>query len=169
MSRVATPRPCRLPTFHRRPSPRVGPITPAERRECMSRLLPLCTRAFPDFRACRRPHLHFRGLLRIHSRYDPRVCWRTQGALVSPGLRLSPPGELPSRADDYSGGSLIRWSSAPSWRTENKAKNPPWRYRGGGEVSAGTTVSEIEIPAQSVPSASGGVSGNPVTPRARRA
>ena len=37
--------------------------------------------AFPVIQAGRRPHLHFRGLLRLHSRYGPPDCSTAQGGL----------------------------------------------------------------------------------------
>src|SRR5471030_337576 len=49
--------------------------------------------AFPVMQAGRRPHLHFRGLLELHSRYGP------------PDRSTAP------------GGLSLRWCSAPSGRT----------------------------------------------------
>jgi hypothetical protein len=37
--------------------------------------------AFPVSQAGRRPHLHFRGLLRLHSRYGPSDCSTAQSGL----------------------------------------------------------------------------------------
>ena len=96
---------------------------PMDRDGCICRLLPRRASAFPVTQAGRHPQLHFRGLLGIHSRYGPRSCWPTQGGRCPRGFgRRSCPcpplGWLPSRADSYSGGSFIRWSSALSWRTE---------------------------------------------------
>lgn len=39
------------------------------------------TRSFPKFRPGRHPHHHFRGLLRLHSRYGPSDCSTAQGVL----------------------------------------------------------------------------------------
>jgi hypothetical protein len=44
-------------------------------------LLPRSTRAFPVIQAGRRPRLHFRGLLRLHSRYGLPDCSTAQGGL----------------------------------------------------------------------------------------
>jgi len=48
---------------------------------CVCRLLPRSTRAFPVTQAGRRPWLHFRGLLRLHSRYGLPNCSTAQGGL----------------------------------------------------------------------------------------
>jgi hypothetical protein len=65
------------------PSPRAAPTTPVDRDGCPRRLLPHRTAAFPVIQAGRRPQLHFRGLLRIHSRCGPRL--RSKGhALLCP-------------------------------------------------------------------------------------
>ena len=62
------------PTLPREPCARAVPITPVDSAACVCRLLPQRMPAFPVIQAGRRPHLHFRGLLRIHSRYGPRAC-----------------------------------------------------------------------------------------------
>ncbi len=51
--------------------PACRPTTPANRGGCSCRLLPRSRAAFPESQAGRHPRLHFRGLLRLHSRYGP--------------------------------------------------------------------------------------------------
>ena len=41
---------------------------------CACRLLPTLVGAFPKWQEGRHPHCHFRGLLRLHSRYGPPDC-----------------------------------------------------------------------------------------------
>jgi hypothetical protein len=57
------------------------PNTPMDRNGCVCRLLPHSTRAFPVSQAGRRPSLHFRGLLRLHTRYGLSDCSTAQGGL----------------------------------------------------------------------------------------
>ena len=52
--------------------------------------------AFPDVMAGRRPRLHFRGLLRLHSRYGLQGCSATQGGLCHKASARS--GPLPVQA-----------------------------------------------------------------------
>jgi hypothetical protein len=52
-----------------------------DRNGCVCRLLPHPTRAFPESQAGRRPSLHFRGLLRLHSRYGLLDCSTAHGGL----------------------------------------------------------------------------------------
>src|ERR1700759_1803866 len=52
------------------PFQRAVPITPADRKGARVDRFPVRT-AFPVSLAGRHPHLHFRGLLRLHSRYGP--------------------------------------------------------------------------------------------------
>ena len=48
---------------------------------CSCRLLPAPVGAFPVWQVGRHPHCHFRGLLRLHSRYGPPDRSATQGDL----------------------------------------------------------------------------------------
>ena len=77
--------------------------------------------AFPDRRAGRHPHHHFRGLLRLHSRYGPLGRSTAQGGLcheVSRRPVTRPPRSLATRSTDNSlGGIFLHWCSAPSGRT----------------------------------------------------
>ena len=70
-----------LPQLPSSPFQHAVPTTPMDRSGCICRLLPCSTRAFPVSQAGRRPSLHFRGLLRLHSRYGLLDCSTAQGGL----------------------------------------------------------------------------------------
>jgi hypothetical protein len=70
-----------LPQLPGSPFEHAVPITPMDRNGCVCRLLPHPTRAFPESQAGRHPSLHFRGLLRLHSRYGLLDCSTAQGGL----------------------------------------------------------------------------------------
>jgi|tagenome__1003787_1003787.scaffolds.fasta_scaffold20976022_7 hypothetical protein len=76
-----------LPQLPDSPFEHAVPITPMDRNGCVCRLLPHPTRAFPESQAARRPSLHFRGMLRLHSRY----------------------GLLDCATDNFLRGSLLHW------------------------------------------------------------
>src|SRR5260370_27450674 len=96
---AATPRPlpsCQagLPQLPRSPFQHAVPHTPLDQHGCVYRLLPHPTRAFPVSQAGRRPSLHLRGLLRLHSRYGLLDCSTAHGGLcheasVQPVTRLN--------------------------------------------------------------------------------
>jgi hypothetical protein len=69
--------------------------------------------AFPVLQAGRHPHLYFRGLLRLHSRYGPSDCSTAQGGLcheASIRLVTQPNRSSATRAIDNSlGGSSLHW------------------------------------------------------------
>ena len=77
--------------------------------------------AFPGRKAGRHPHHHFRGLLRLHSRYGPLGRSTAQGGLCHEASRrpvTRPPRSLATRSTDNSlGGIFLHWCSAPSGRT----------------------------------------------------
>ena len=77
--------------------------------------------AFPDRQAGRHPHHHFRGLLRLHSRYGPLDRSTARGGLCHEASRrpvTRPPRSLATRSTDNSlGGIFLHWCSAPSGRT----------------------------------------------------
>ena len=81
MSEARPPSHAGLPQLPGSPSRHAVPTTPMDRNGCVCRLLPRSTRAFPVTQAGRRPRLHFRGLLRLHSRYGLPDRSTAQGGL----------------------------------------------------------------------------------------
>jgi hypothetical protein len=83
--------------------------------------------AFPVLQAGRHPHLYFRGLLRLYSRYGPSDRSTAQGGLCHEASIQSvtrPNRSSATRAIDNSlGGTLLHWWSAPSGRTAKFKKN----------------------------------------------
>ena len=75
------------------PSRRAVPITPADRTGACVDCFPVRA-AFPVTLAGRHPRLHFRGLLRLYSRYGPPGCSTACAAFVT---RLRP-SQLPGKA-----------------------------------------------------------------------
>jgi hypothetical protein len=77
--------------------------------------------AFPVMQAGRHPHHHFRGLLRLHSRYGPLDCSTAQGGLcheASTGSVTRPSRSSATEAIDNSPGEIfLHWWFAPSGRT----------------------------------------------------
>ena len=69
--------------------------------------------AFPVLQAGRHPHLYFRGLLRLHSRYGPSDCSTAQGGLCHEASIQSvarPNRSSATRAIDNSlGGTSLHW------------------------------------------------------------
>ena len=70
-----------LPQLPGSPFRHAVPTTPMDQNRCSCRLLPHPTRAFPGTSAGRRPSLHFRGLLRLHSCYGLPDCSTAHGGL----------------------------------------------------------------------------------------
>ena len=77
--------------------------------------------AFPVVPAGRHPYLHFRGLLRLYSRYGPLDRSTAQGGLCHEASAR--PVTQPNRSsatgliDNYPGGTSLHWQHAPSGRT----------------------------------------------------
>ena len=69
-----------LPRLPEPPFRRAEPTTPADRTGAGVDCFPART-AFPKWQEGRHPHCHFRGLLRLHSRYGPPDCSAAQGDL----------------------------------------------------------------------------------------
>jgi hypothetical protein len=118
------PRPSCRTGLRRLPAPpfqRAVPSTPADRMGACVDYFPIHA-AFPVIQAGRRPQLHFRGLLRLHSRYGPLDCSTAQGGLcheasarpVTRQSRSSATGAI----DNFPDGSFLHWWCAPSARTE---------------------------------------------------
>jgi hypothetical protein len=79
---------------------------------CPCRLLPAPVGTFPVWQEGRHPHCHFRGLLRLHSRYGPPDRSATQGDLCHVGAArmrpfvVAPGGCLNDRSKRQSGTSV---------------------------------------------------------------
>ena len=121
--RCGTSRPQdRSPTLPVMPSRRAVPITPADRKAARVGRFALRA-AFPVLGAGRHPQLHFRGLLRVHSRYGPPFRSTAQGGLCrEASIRpVAQPNRSPATrlTDSFLDGTLIHWHHAPSWRTQN--------------------------------------------------
>jgi hypothetical protein len=97
-----------------------------ERVRC--RFFPVHT-AFPVSLAGRHPRLHFRGLLRLHSRYGPPGCSTAQGGLCHEASARQV--ALPNRSsatrpiDYYLGGFFLHWCSVPSGHTAKSGATCP--------------------------------------------
>ena len=78
--------------------------------------------AFPVIQAGRHPYLHFRGLLRLHSRYGPLDCSTAQGGLCHEASTrpVTRPGRSSATGtiDNSPGEIFLHWWFAPSGRTE---------------------------------------------------
>jgi len=117
----ATPNQTGPPTLPEIPFQRAVPITPVNRVGASDGFFP--TRAaFPVIQAGRRSPLHFRGLLRVHSRYGPQ-----DGSIAQGDLRHEASTCPVAQTDcssatrltvNYLGGTFLHWHLAPSWRTE---------------------------------------------------
>src|SRR5271168_2770129 len=101
-----------LPRLPASPFRRAVPTTPADRTGARVDCFPVHA-AFPVLQAGRHPHLYFRGLLRLHSRYGPSDCSTAQG-----GLRHEAPARPVARPDRSSatraidnslGGTFLHW------------------------------------------------------------
>jgi len=80
-----------LPRLPEPPFRRAVPTTPADRAGARVDCFPAHA-AFPKWQEGRHPHCHFRGLLRLHSRYSPSDC---SAALQRPLSRGSSPSGCP--------------------------------------------------------------------------
>src|SRR5208337_4770535 len=89
--------------------------------------------AFPDVMAGRRPRLHFRGLLRLHTCYGLQVRSTTQGGPAPAGSQgfgpVRPVAGLSRLSatrltDNYLGGTSTHWRSAPLGRTRHSGFMP---------------------------------------------
>ncbi len=84
--------------------------------------------AFPVTQAGRRPYLHFRGLLGLHSRYGPPDRSTAQGGRCHEASAR--PVAQPDRSsatrpvDNSLGGTFLHWQHAPSGRTEKSGLAP---------------------------------------------
>jgi len=117
---VATLRQTGPPTLPEIPFPRAVPSTPVNRAGAFDGFFP-ARAAFPVMQAGRRPPHHFRGLLRVHSRYGPQDCLTAHGGLCHEASICSVTQTYCSSATrltaNYLGGTFLHWHLAPSWRT----------------------------------------------------
>ena len=110
-----------LPRLPVSPFQRAVPHTPADRTGACVDCFPVHA-AFPVSEAGRHPQLHFRGLLRLHSRYGPLDCSTAQGGLCYEASAR--PVTRPSRSsatrsiDNSLGGIFLHWCYTPSGRTQ---------------------------------------------------
>lgn len=110
-----------LPRLPASPFQRAVPTTPTDRTGAHVDSFPAHA-AFPISQPGRHPLLHFRGLLRLHSRYGPLDRSAAQGGLCHEAS--TQPVTRPSRSsatrpiDNYLGGTFLHWCYAPSGRTE---------------------------------------------------
>jgi hypothetical protein len=93
-------------TFFRRATP----TTPADQAGARVDCFPAHA-AFPKWQEGRHPHCHFRGLLRLHSRYGPSDRSAAQGDLCreAPAQPVTQPSRSPASGsiDNYPGGTLL--------------------------------------------------------------
>src|SRR4051812_22139111 len=114
--------PCRtgLPRLPEPPFQCAVPTTPADRMGAGVDCFPIHT-AFPVMQAGRHPHHHFRGLLRLHSRYGPLDRSTAQGGLCHEASTRSVTRPSRSSATEAIGNSpgeiFLHWWFAPSGRT----------------------------------------------------
>src|SRR4051812_35813479 len=99
-----------LPRLPEPPFRRAVPTTPADRAGAYVDCLPAHT-AFPKWQEGRHPHCHFRGLLRLHSRYGPPDRSAAQGGLCreAPTRPVTRPSRSPASGsiDNYPGGTFL--------------------------------------------------------------
>jgi hypothetical protein len=94
------------------PFRRAMPTTPADRTGAHVDCFPIRA-AFPETQAGRHPRHHFRGLLRLHSRYGPSDRSTAQSGLCHEASAR--PVTRPNRSsatrpiDNYLGGSFLHW------------------------------------------------------------
>ena len=109
-----------LPRLPEPPFRRAVPTTPADRAGARVDCFPAHA-AFPKWQEGQPPHCHFRGLLRLHSRYGPPDRSATQGDLCheAPAQPVTQPSRSSASGpiDNYPGGILLHRCFTPSGRT----------------------------------------------------
>jgi hypothetical protein len=114
---------------------RAVPTTPADRASACVDCFPART-AFPKWPEGRHPHCHFRGLLRLHSRYGPSDRSAAQGDLCheAPALPVTRPSRSSATGsiDNSPGGIFPHRCFAPSGRTANFRHIAVYRKRCSG-------------------------------------
>ncbi len=101
-----------LPRLPVSPFRRAVPTTPADRAGAHVDYFPAHA-AFPKWQEGQHPHWHFRGLLRLHTRYGPPDRSAAQGGLCHgasalPVTRQSRPSATGS-INNYPGGTSLHW------------------------------------------------------------
>jgi len=111
-----------LPRLPEPPFRRAVPTTPADRAGVRVDCFPAHA-AFPKWPEGRHPRCHFRGLLRLHSRYRPPDRSVAFGDLYheAPALPVTQPSRslATGSIDNSPGGIFLHWWFAPSGRTAN--------------------------------------------------
>ena len=101
-----------LPRLPEPPFRRAVPTTPADQAGARVDCFP-ARAAFPKWQEGRHPHCHFRGLLRLHSRYSPPDRSAAQGDLCheAPALPVTRPSRSSATRsiDNSLGGLLLHW------------------------------------------------------------
>ena len=129
-----------LPRLPEPPFRRAVPTTPADRAGARVDCFPAHA-AFPKWQEGRHPHCHFRGLLRLHSRYGPPDRSAAQGDLCreAPARPVTRPSRSPASGpiDNLSG-----WNPPPQMirafgahcqfrRPRRQGRSPPCAHLGG--------------------------------------
>ena len=116
-----------LPRLPEPPFRRAVPTTPADQAGARVDCFP-AHRAFPKWQEGRHPHCHFRGLLRLHSRYGPPDRSAAQGDLCheAPAQPVAQPSRSSASGpiDNSPGGILLHKCFAPSGRTAKSGPIP---------------------------------------------
>jgi hypothetical protein len=101
-----------LPRLPEPPFRRAVPTTPADRAGARVDCFP-ARAAFPKWQEGRHPHCHFRGLLRLHSRYRPPDRSAAHGDLCheAPALPVTRPSRSSATRsiDNSLGGFFLHW------------------------------------------------------------
>src|SRR5207344_279418 len=101
-----------LPRLPEPPFRRAVPTTPADQAGARVDCFPACA-AFPKWPEGPHPHCHFRGLLRLHSRYGPSDRSAAQGDLCyeAPALPVARPSRSSATGsiDNSPGGIFLHW------------------------------------------------------------
>ena len=137
-----------LPRLPASPFQRAVPTTPADRTGAHVDCFPIRA-AFPVIQAGRHPHHHFRGLLRLHTRYGPLDCSTAQGGICheASARPVTPPSRSSATRpiDNYLGGTFLHWCYAPSGRTPCRSTSRP---RADQQATINPSIRLLRIPTQ---------------------
>jgi hypothetical protein len=115
------------PDYPYHPSSVPCPHTPADRTGACVNCFPVHA-AFPVSEAGRHPQLHFRGLLRLHSRYGPLDCSTAQGGLRHEASARPLPLQAARQLPDQSTTLCVESSSTGVTRLRGALKNPAFQF-----------------------------------------